>query len=179
MINRPSSSWNGCLFPGGPLRESIETCLQRSQALVIIQDFQEEIPPFLTDSILKTKDILVLESSFSCHLNPQTPVIGFSGIGYPHRFEKALHTLFHQVQDILVFPDHALYNENQLARLKEAMNRGRLVTTEKDWIKLPQWLQSDVSIVHQKLHPKNPAQLTSLVTKWLSNQEIFKKGVHS
>lgn len=167
VVNSSQGIGNGCVFPGGPLREPLGTCLQRAQAIFIIQDSGENIPTFLTKEIFQTKDVIVLESSFSCSTPSETPVVGFSGIGYPQRFEKVLCQLFHEVRDILVFPDHAVYDGNRIRQLEAAMTKGHLVTTEKDWIKLPAWLQPKVSIVHQKLVPQNPQDFLSLLQKWL------------
>ena len=68
-------------------------------------------------------------------------VFSFCGIGDPESFLFLLNQLNMEVIELQPFPDHHIYSESEIAELKtKAMNSGatHLVTTEKDWVKLPE-----------------------------------------
>ena len=67
-------------------------------------------------------------------------VFSFCGIGDPESFLFLLNQLNMAVIELQPFPDHHIYSESEIAQLKtKAMSLGatHLVTTEKDWVKLP------------------------------------------
>ena len=67
------------------------------------------------------------------------PQVGFAGIGKPWKVEKALTAAGCQLVDFAPFPDHGEYTEatlNLLADRAKVYDAG-LVTTEKDWVRLP------------------------------------------
>jgi tetraacyldisaccharide 4'-kinase len=64
---------------------------------------------------------------------------GFCGIANPSRFEKYLADLGIQLADFFALKDHAPYSQTLITNLcKKAVDCGaeRLVTTEKDFVKL-------------------------------------------
>jgi tetraacyldisaccharide 4'-kinase len=70
---------------------------------------------------------------------PAGPQLGFAGVGKPWKVERALKAAGCELKDFVSFPDHAAYDEATLKTLA-ATARGLgagLVTTEKDWIRLP------------------------------------------
>ena len=70
---------------------------------------------------------------------PAGPLLAFAGIAKPWRFFQALEAAGAQVAGTEAFPDHAPFTETALARLGQraaALGAG-LVTTEKDWVRLP------------------------------------------
>ncbi|HEX3406306.1 MAG TPA: tetraacyldisaccharide 4'-kinase, partial [Caulobacteraceae bacterium] len=70
---------------------------------------------------------------------PAGPQLGFAGIGKPWKMQRALVAAGCDLADFAPFPDHARYDERTLrflARRAAALGAG-LVTSEKDWVKLP------------------------------------------
>jgi tetraacyldisaccharide 4'-kinase len=67
------------------------------------------------------------------------PVMGFAGIGRPNRFFTSLKAAGANLVRSLAFADHHPYSEADLVRLQEDAARlgAALVTTKKDWVRLP------------------------------------------
>ncbi|HEX7946849.1 MAG TPA: tetraacyldisaccharide 4'-kinase, partial [Phenylobacterium sp.] len=70
---------------------------------------------------------------------PPGPQVGFAGVGKPWKVERALQAAGCELKDFWPFPDHRAYDEPMLERLAEraAQFDAGLVTTEKDWARLP------------------------------------------
>ncbi|MFA7236177.1 MAG: tetraacyldisaccharide 4'-kinase [Phycisphaeraceae bacterium] len=71
-------------------------------------------------------------------------VIAFAGIGRPDAFFTEAGKRLNVVETIAL-ADHMVYDDATLQRLREAgkrLNPDAFVTTEKDWVKLRQWIQS-------------------------------------
>jgi tetraacyldisaccharide 4'-kinase len=88
----------------------------------------------------------------SAHLRPAAPPppgpqVGFAGIGKPWKVERALQAAGCELADFAPFPDHAAYDEATLNRLAERAQQftAGLVTTEKDWVRLPPAWQARVT----------------------------------
>jgi tetraacyldisaccharide 4'-kinase len=66
-------------------------------------------------------------------------VMGFAGIGRPNRFFTSLKAAGANLVRSLAFADHHPYSEADLVRLQEDAARlgAALVTTKKDWVRLP------------------------------------------
>jgi tetraacyldisaccharide 4'-kinase len=70
---------------------------------------------------------------------PKGPLVGFAGVGKPWKVERALKAAGAELADFAPFPDHFAYDEASLKRLDEraAQFDAGLITTEKDWVRLP------------------------------------------
>ena len=67
-------------------------------------------------------------------------VVAFCGIADPDSFASTLTQMGADIVGFEKFRDHHVYNESDLSRLRklfEKENADALVTTEKDWVKLP------------------------------------------
>ena len=70
---------------------------------------------------------------------PPGPQVGFAGIGMPWKVERALKAAGCELVDFANFPDHFAYDEATLKMLSDRAEQfgAGLVTTEKDWVRLP------------------------------------------
>ena len=70
---------------------------------------------------------------------PPGPQLGFAGIAKPWKVERALTAAGCELIDFAAFPDHAAFSDGDLKALAaRAADQGAgLVTTEKDWVRLP------------------------------------------
>jgi tetraacyldisaccharide 4'-kinase len=78
-------------------------------------------------------------SSGVAERRPQGPVAALSSIGRPRQFEESLISHGIDVEVALRFPDHHRYRGGDVGWIEAALRtRGleRMVTTEKDWVKL-------------------------------------------
>jgi len=129
---------DGSVFPAGPLREPLATGLARADAVVLVlpQDLPSPDPELV--AMFPGKPVLVVRIS-PVEPPPPGPQLGFAGIGKPWKFERALKAAGCDLVEFANFPDHADYSEDMLTRLADmAAHRGAgLITTDKDWVRLP------------------------------------------
>ena len=132
---------DGAVFPAGPMREPLALGLARADAVVLMMplDLAEPDPELMLR--LAGKPVLIARLQPAAP-PPPGPQLGFAGVGKPWKVERSLKAAGCQLVDFASFPDHAPYGEDALralARQAEAHGAG-LVTTQKDWARLPpQW----------------------------------------
>lgn len=129
---------NGSVFPSGPMREPLQAGLARADAVVVLlpADAPEVEPDLLALFGTLPTFIARLEPSGP---PPAGPQVGFAGIAKPWKVERALKAAGCDLKDFAPFPDHAEYRAGDLAFLADraALFEAGLVTTEKDWVRLP------------------------------------------
>jgi tetraacyldisaccharide 4'-kinase len=129
---------DGAVFPAGPMREPLAAGLARADAVVLMlpADLAEPDPELL--AVLATRPVLTARLE-ATHPPPPGPQLGFAGVGKPWKVERALKAAGCDLADFAAFPDHFAYDEATLKALEaQASARGAgLVTTEKDWVRLP------------------------------------------
>ncbi|MBX9805050.1 MAG: tetraacyldisaccharide 4'-kinase, partial [Alphaproteobacteria bacterium] len=141
VVNASQGFGNGCIFPAGPLRQSISSGLKNTSALVFVSDDKDPLPATLSPlpcPLIRAK-IVPLD------LEP-IAVIGFAGIGYPDKFRQTLQTAGYNVKGFVTFPDHHPYTEEDLRklRMRARVERASLITTEKDMLRIPAPCRAEV-----------------------------------
>lgn len=137
---------DGQVFPAGPLREPLRDGLSRADAVVLMLPADLETPDPGLMQLLSARPVLVARLAPAAP-PPAGPQLGFAGIGKPWKMERALQAAGCDLVDFAPFPDHARYDARTLsflARRAERLGAG-LVTSEKDWVKLPPAWQRRVS----------------------------------
>jgi len=132
---------NNRIIPAGPLREPVRTGLARADAVVLIGDLKPDASPELTRRTMSGKPLL------RAWLVPDTatapfagkPVVAFAGIGRPQKFFDTLAAINCKTVATRSFPDHHFYQPDEIMQLAQAADRAgaSLVTTAKDWVRLP------------------------------------------
>lgn len=124
---------NGFVFPKGPLREPVASGLSRADAVLVVGDI-EHPPQELFDFNPVWK--VTVEPTGAA---PEGLLLPFAGIGRPQKFFDSLAAAGAELTDASPYPDHHTYTPNDLRYLRElAEHRGaRLITTEKDFVRLP------------------------------------------
>jgi tetraacyldisaccharide 4'-kinase len=132
---------NGLVMPAGPLRAPLAAQLPRADALLLIGEDSEGAP---LARQFESAGKPVLKAKLKPRGDPRwlsvLPVIGFAGIANPKKFYRTLAEHGARVSETRSFPDHHPYTERQASHL---LNWARewncmLVTTEKDWVRLPE-----------------------------------------
>ncbi len=146
---------NGKCLPAGPLREPVEMGLKRGDAVLTIGNPEAQA---LFGST--TKPFAEPPRVFG-HLEPlQTGmdwqgmrVVAFAGIGHPEKFFHTLKGLGADIVETHALADHQSLDNKLLARLlqRSAALGARLVATEKDAVRLPQSLRTEVLTVPVRL----------------------------
>ena len=129
---------DGRVFPAGPMREPLAAGLARADGVLVLLPAEvPEADPELT-AMLKGPPLLTGHLK-PAHPPPAGPQVGFAGIGKPWKVERALQAAGCELADFAPFPDHAAYDQRTLTFLAEraAQFGAGLVTTEKDWVRLP------------------------------------------
>lgn len=137
---------NGRLLPAGPLREPLAKGIERSDAFIMIGHDSGDIAGKLAKSkpVFKAQ-IRVPDSWINNHT---MPYVAFAGMGQPDKF---LNTLLSKKVNIVgwhSFADHHPYSFKEMEKLaKEAERKGaRLITTEKDLVRIPLAFKKEVTI---------------------------------
>lgn len=147
-------------IPAGPLREPVQTGLARADAVLAIGE---------------GRDISVSKPLFSAMLEPLamgmdwqgTRVLAFAGIGHPEKFFTTLRSLGAELVHTEALADHQPLTKPLMARLlADAQKHGaRLVTTEKDAVRLPKEFRQEVLTLPVRLQVANESALTELLKK--------------
>jgi tetraacyldisaccharide 4'-kinase len=157
---------DGRVFPAGPMREPLATGLKRADAVLILlpADLAQPDPELV--AALKGPALL------TAHLQPAAappagPQVGFAGVGKPWKVERALQAAGCDLKDFAPFADHVAYDEAVLRRLAERASvfDAGLVTTEKDWVRLPPAWRERVTPWPVAAVFDDPAALDALLTK--------------
>ena len=159
----------GYIFPLGPLRESLEFAMTRTDMLICMGRYDSR-----RSFLKKTKipsDILLIEGQ----LNPKTypsplekkSLIAFCGIARPEKFFQTLKKLDLNVIETIPFPDHFPYTENDLRKLikKAKLANALLVTTEKDLVKIPKNIKRKFHSIPIEVKLTNPSDFEKKLKK--------------
>lgn len=145
VVDGPYGFGNGKVFPAGPLRMKLADTLARVDAVCVIGGGMG-LP--MLDKPSYEAQMRADSAPF-----PNQPVIAFAGLGRPEKFRETLYALDQPVQFFVPFPDHHLYTVHELESLAR---RGLpLLTTEKDWVRLPKEWQQKVSFLPVQLLVQN------------------------
>jgi len=157
---------NRRVIPAGPLREPVESGLARAQALVVVG---ADVAGIAADAAVRAGGIPVLAAvvqggAETARLKGQ-PVVAFAGIGRPEKFFATLEGLGCRVVAAHGFADHHRFTTDEIARLKvEARERNaRLVTTDKDAVRLPAASRDGIEVATIALDWADPAAVDTLL----------------
>jgi len=159
---------DGAVFPSGPMREPLAVGLARAHAVVILlpADLATADPDLV--ALFAGKPLLI------AHLQPAAapppgPQLGFAGIGKPWKMERALKAAGCDLVDFAPLPDHADIGEATLRFLADrarALGAG-LLTSEKDWVRLPPTWRERVAAWPVKVSFEDPEALARLLAPLL------------
>ena len=129
---------NGFLLPAGPMREK-KSAISRADAIILIKRKN------IAQGFALPTNIPVFKAYNKelCPYDNKTNVIVFAGIGYPEKFFDNVPC---KIVEKISFPDHYQYTDDDIKNLieKAKTKNARLLTTEKDWVRLPDWAKKDI-----------------------------------
>jgi len=153
---------NGLLLPAGPLRETINSLKKYDVVFIkkgnnlnnlikLIEKHNKRIKIFITDYKV---------SKFS-KFNRSKKYLIYSGIGNPHSFAKILKQNKVKIVDKIIFPDHHSYSNQDFNFIlnKAKQNNAEIITTEKDYVKVPKELQKKIKFLKVNLIIYNEKKL--------------------
>ena len=153
---------NGLLLPAGPLREPVAVAAARCCAAVLIGADETNALAQLPPTLPVLRASLMPECAEHLH---RRPVIAFAGIGRPEKFFRSVLSLGAELVETHAFPDHHIYATRDItALLGEASAKGAtLVTTAKDYVKLPPPLRNACLVVRARLQWEDETALETLL----------------
>ena len=155
---------DGAVFPSGPMREPLAAGLARADAVVVLSP--ADLPAPHPELLALFGDTPVLVARLQPLAPPlEGPQVGFAGIAKPWRFEASLRAAGVELADFASFPDHAPFTARDLAFLRgrAVLYGAGLVTTEKDWVRLPAALRPQVAPWPVRAVFENEAALRTLL----------------
>ena len=169
-----SKNWigNGLLIPSGPLREEINSLrkydgvflkvtnasIDLNKIKLIIKDINPKIEVF--DTYVEIKNIK--------HLSLSNKYLIFSGIGNSRSFKEILENNNFNIIDEKIFADHYDYQNQDIQKILEIAKHKNLkiLTTEKDYTKIPDDLKSEINFVEIDLRiPKEDKLIKFIKSK--------------
>lgn len=159
-------------LPAGPMREPFSMALKRSDAIIIIgkdvHNLKNRIPSHIP--------------IFSAHIHPSNTgklslenkkFIAFAGIGLPEKFYTTLKENEVSILKTHDFPDHHLYKKQEIISLLKHTKKqdARLITTQKDYIRLPKDLQKQIYMYKITLKWDDESALLRFIKEKLKNTQ--------
>jgi len=159
VVDAASGFGNNRIVPAGPLRESVKQGLARADAAVIVGADYFDIPSF-ERPILRAE----LTPTHASEFVGKT-FVAFAGIGKPEKFFATLRKLGVNLLDALPFADHHVYSEKELAQLSAQAKAkcAGLITTQKDFVRLPPEHRAKIACLPIEAKFENPASIDSLL----------------
>ena len=154
---------NGRIIPAGPLREPVLAAARRAQAAVLIGEDEagalRQLPPMMP--VLRARLVPGPEASMLAG----QPVLAFCGIANPRKFFATLQEAGAVLAGRQAYADHYPYDEGDLRDLvAEAESlRAILVTTRKDFVRVPPAFRARVTVVTVALAWEEPARIEALL----------------
>ncbi len=167
---------NGRVIPAGPLREPVETGLGRASAVVLIGEDKsgvEERIAVARARLGRTPPVLGARLAPGANAGEIAgrPVVAFAGIARPEKFFATLEEIGCSLSGIRAFDDHHLYTSDEvMAICEQADSLNALpVTTEKDYVRLPEAARPMVKVLGVELRWSDEAALGALLPPHLSD----------
>ena len=159
---------NGRILPAGPLRESLSGALARADAVVI-----------LGEDVTGARDAIAGRCPvFEARIVPiaDTDIAGkrvfaFAGIGRPEKFYVTLQDMGCTLAGTRDFADHHAFSPDDVMAVCDAALKADAlaVTTEKDFVRLPEEAQQMVRAVRIAIEWADPDAPNLLLQKALGN----------
>lgn len=164
VVDPQAGLGNGRVFPAGPLREPLADALSRASALIVMGkgalSFKTALP------VLRAR--LVNDQA-----PPKGPLFAFAGIGRPQKFFDALQAAGANLVQATSFADHHRYSAREINTLRAwaGAEKAQLITTQKDYVRLPEALRAGILAWPVQAHFDEPQVLLALLAPVLDTQE--------
>jgi len=158
---------NGFVIPAGPLREDINNLKLYNHVFLNGNEEKTEIEKNFIKKI--NPKTIIYESRYrplnSEDFDKSEKYLVFSGIGNHKTFINMLKKKKFNILSDLEFPDHFYYKESDLNKifLKAKKLNARIITTEKDYLRINQSLSKDIKFIKSELEIMNEDSLTRVL----------------
>ena len=151
---------NGRVLPAGPLRAPLAQTLAAAD-IVLSYAGPFQPPPPCAD---RTFPLQIVPQSLP---KEDQPLLAFAGIGRPQKFFDFLTEHGYSLAGAQNFPDHYAYTEKDLTALqaRARQNKARLVTTQKDYVRLTADWRKEIDCVSIAAEPADEAGWKNILKK--------------
>lgn len=172
VIDGEAAFGNGRVLPAGPLREPVADGLARASAAVIVGPDPHDLDQALPEALPRLRAEIRPAANAGRWSGLQ--VVAFAGIGRPEKFFQTLAALGADVVVRRTFPDHHAYRREELEALMRLSKEhgATLITTAKDWVRLPDALRPRVSVLPVELVWQDPEALDRVLVPALRSRAI-------
>jgi tetraacyldisaccharide 4'-kinase len=164
-----SVNWvgNGFLIPSGPLREKLKN-IYKYDAIFLNgnEEDNSEIKNLIKKIDINMRVFETYYKPINIHkLDIEENYLIFSGIGNPDSFKKTLLKNKFKIVKEVNFPDHYQYTKKDIEKIKlQATNmNAKIITTEKDFVKISQNDSNKINFLEIDLVIKNQNELISYI----------------
>lgn len=150
VINGDMGFGNMKTLPAGPLREPLERGLERADAFVLIGEDRRGVRSLLPAG----KPVFTSALASGNQPSRDKKYLAFAGIGYPEKFFRFLKDSANlDLAGMIRFPDHYPYDDEDMQDLaaKAAAHGATLITTEKDYMRIPKSAADAIEILTIRL----------------------------
>jgi len=156
---------NGRVMPAGPLRENLRRGVARADAVVLLA--AEGEPRTARPAAIAAGQPIVqaVLAPIAGERVSGKRVFAFAGIGRPEKFFAAVRGLGAELVGKHSFPDHHPYSVVEIVELRRAADResALLLTTAKDFVRMPAAARGGVEVLEVKIRWSDPAALAGLI----------------
>ena len=174
VINAAQEFGNKQVMPSGPLRESIKRGLSRTNLVIAIGEISNELKSTIPSNIP------IMEAKFEINKENKSfkgqNITAFAGIAFPKKFFKSLEDQGGKIVKQISYPDHYIYTENDIFSLAETANKTKsiLVSTQKDYVRIPKLYRSLVNTLEGEIIFKNEESLIKILSNVIENYILVK-----
>jgi tetraacyldisaccharide 4'-kinase len=149
---------NERVIPAGPLREDLAEGLSKADAIISVGGEGDYIPETFV-AFAQTKPLKLGK------------VVAFCGLGFPQKFYNSLKEQGVDIVTFESFPDHHSYQEKALEMLasQASQHNAELVTTRKDWVRLPGSWQHRVHVLDMQIQFEKPEHVYRFILNKVAN----------
>jgi tetraacyldisaccharide 4'-kinase len=168
VVDGASGFGNGRVLPAGPLREPVAAGFQRAQGVVCIGPDRVGLGNLLPLGLPCLSAALVPEPEEAARWRGQK-VMAFAGIGRPDKFFQTLEAVGAEIVARRAFADHRPYQAADLSALRQQASRAgaTLLTTTKDFARLPPADRAGIAVLPVRLVFDDPAALDAVLEPFL------------
>ena len=167
VVSSSLSFGNNKMLPAGPLREPLSAGLKRADGLIVVNPatyLKAELP----DTPLFIARTIPQDSMKSLS---GKKILAFCGIAHPNKFYKMLAENGAEIIAEKSFADHHNYRKSDLTRLQKYAEKNGLilVTTSKDFARIPKDFRDFVHVAKIELVFENQENLEKLIESILED----------
>ena len=169
-----SQNWvgNGCLIPSGPLREKLSSLNKYDAVFLKNQTDQNN---HIIETIKMIKPNIKIFQTFYEPINikefsSSDKFLIFSGIGNPKDFKNILLKNNLNIIEEIIYPDHFSYTKNEIKYIKDKAKKinAKIITTEKDFVKILKEDQINIQFLRIETKIKNEKNLINYLDNFLN-----------